>query len=95
MAWHGANDPELQMIEICAVTVDEYWLLGKETDSGDFEGNGFGYWLIDPQASVVWAVNDIRGVTDGIRSKERENGQRWKFDSLRGLKVKVCGELIW
>lgn len=74
-------------IEICAGSIDEEFLTGKKDENGEvIQGTGYGQWLCYPECRVVWAQNEIMGVTEQIGCK-KEGGNRWKFGTQKGIRA--------
>lgn len=80
------NPAEAEM-EICSGSIDEEFLIGKKDENDEVkEETGYGKWLCYPEARVVWAQNEIKGVTDSIGCKS-EGGNRWKFGTEKGVRA--------
>ena len=84
-------------IEICAGSIDEEFLIGRKDNNSELlskmkgaeatdEEKGYGTWLCHPECRVVWAQNDILGVTDQVGCK-REGRNRWKFGTQKGIRA--------
>lgn len=91
LAWRGENDRNkngVPVIEICAGTMDEVFLIGHKDANGELleGGNELGHWLVHPESKLVWAQNEIVGVTDMVGAKAG-GGQRFKYGSKRGVTV--------
>lgn len=70
-------------VEICVGTLDENFLVGCRSKSREVIPNtGFGSLVAHPNAKVLWAENEIEGVTTGLR------GERWKYGVDAGVKVR-------
>lgn len=70
-------------VEICVGTLDENFLVGCRSKSREVIPNtGFGSLVAHPNAKVLWAENEIEGVTTGLR------GERWKYGMDAGVKIK-------
>lgn len=70
-------------VEICVGTLDENFLVGCRSKSREVIPNtGFGSLVAHPNAKVLWAENEIEGVTTRLR------GERWKYGMDAGVKVK-------
>lgn len=70
-------------VEICVGTLDEQFLVGKRDKCRNVVPNtGFGSLVANPQARVLWAENEIEGVTTVLR------GERWKYGMDAGVKIK-------
>ncbi|KFY14815.1 hypothetical protein V492_02400 [Pseudogymnoascus sp. VKM F-4246] len=70
-------------VEICVGTLDEEFLVGRRGPGGKVvPGTGFGHLLGHPEGRILWAENDISGVTD------RLTGVRYQNNCSNGLKIK-------
>lgn len=76
-------------MEICAGSIDEVFLVGKKDSSGEvIHGTSNGRHLCHPECRVVWAQNEIKGVTEGIGCPgEKKEPGRWKFGTKDGVGV--------
>ena len=73
-------------VEICVGTLDENFLVGCRSKSREVIPNtGFGSLVAHPAAKVLWAENEIEGVTTRLR------GERWKYGVDSGVKVERAG----
>jgi len=69
-------------VEICVGTLDEEFLVGRRAkDRSVLPGTGFGGLLAHPEGRVLYAENDIPGVTDGV------TGVRYKYGTEAGVKM--------
>lgn len=89
--YYPAPSPELGVteIEICAGSIDEEFLVGKKDEKGEvISGTDYGRHLCHPECRVVWAQNEIKGVTEGIGCpKDKKTPGRWKFGTRDGVRV--------
>lgn len=70
-------------VEICVGTLDEEFLVGRRGQGGKvIPGTGYGHLLGHPDGRILWAENDIVGVTD------RLTGVRYQNNSANGLRIK-------
>ena len=70
-------------VEICVGTLDEEFLVGRRGPGGKvIPGTGYGHLLGHPEGRILWAENDIVGVTD------RLTGVRYQNNSANGLRIK-------
>ncbi|KFZ17004.1 hypothetical protein V501_01946 [Pseudogymnoascus sp. VKM F-4519 (FW-2642)] len=70
-------------VEICVGTLDEEFLVGRRGPGGKvIPGTGFGSLLGHPEGRILWAENDIIGVTD------RLTGVRYQNNSANEVKIK-------
>ncbi|OBT81714.1 hypothetical protein VE02_09246 [Pseudogymnoascus sp. 03VT05] len=70
-------------VEICVGTLDEEFLVGRRGAGGKvIPGTGFGHLLGHPEGRILWAENDIIGVTD------RLTGVRYQNNSANEVKIK-------
>ncbi|OBT39449.1 hypothetical protein VE00_09828 [Pseudogymnoascus sp. WSF 3629] len=70
-------------VEICVGTLDEDFLVGRRGPGGKvIPGTGFGPLLGHPEGRILWAENDIMGVTD------RLTGVRYQNNSANEIKIK-------
>jgi hypothetical protein len=69
-------------VEICVGTLDEEFLVGRRGgDRNVVPGTGFGGLLAHPEGRVLYAENDIPGVTDLV------TGVRYKYGTEAGVKM--------
>lgn len=69
-------------VEICVGTLDEEFLVGRRgEDRSVLPGTGFGGLVAHPEGRVLYAENDILGVTDGV------TGERYKYGTEAGIKM--------
>ncbi|KFZ08164.1 hypothetical protein V502_09505 [Pseudogymnoascus sp. VKM F-4520 (FW-2644)] len=57
-------------VEICVGTLDEEFLVGRRGKGGKvIPGTGYGHLLGHPEGRILWAENDIVGVTDRLTGR--------------------------
>lgn len=90
LAWRGEEDRDETgqlVIEICAGTIDEVFMIGHKDANGELleGGSELGHWLVHPESKVTWAQNEIYGVTDMVGAKR--GGERYKYGSKLGIRI--------